>query len=103
MNEFLSRMEKYYPRAKEFIPERWLVDKTDPLYYGNAHPMVTLPFGYGVRSCIGRRLAELEIEIVIKKLIDEFKVTWEGPPIKVVNIILNTYIKPFSFRFESAK
>lgn len=102
-NQYLSSLEKYYPRAKEFIPERWLADKADPLYYGNAHPMVTLPFGFGIRSCIGRRIAELEIEILVKRLVDEFKITWEGPPIKMVNKLTNTFEKPFFFRFAAAK
>lgn len=49
----MSQMEKYYPRAHEFIPERWIVGKDDPLYYGHAHPFTYNPFGYGVRSCVG--------------------------------------------------
>ncbi|XP_046965915.1 cytochrome P450 CYP12A2-like [Vanessa cardui] len=99
-NEFLSKMEKHYPRAKEFIPERWLVDKSDLLYYGNCHPMVTLPFGFGVRSCIGRRIAEMEIEIFINKLLSDVKVTWEGPPIQVVTKVLNSLKKPYYFKFQ---
>lgn len=87
----------------EFIPERWLAEKSDPLYYGNADPMVTLPFGYGVRSCIGRRIGELEIEVMVANLIDEFKVSWYGPPLKVVTKVINMYVKPYSFKFESAK
>lgn len=102
-NEFLSRLEKYYPRPNEFIPERWLAAKSDPLYYGNAHPMVTLPFGFGIRSCIGRRIAELEIEILMKRVIDEFSVSWEGPPIKVATKLMNTFVKPFCFKFEAAE
>nr|ASO98054.1 cytochrome p450 CYP333A12 [Spodoptera exigua] len=102
-NEYMSRLEKYYPRAKEFIPERWLADKTDPLYYGNAPAIVTLPFGFGIRSCIGRRIAELEIETLIKKLFDEFEVTWEGPQIKVVTKVGNTFVEPYNFRFKSIK
>ncbi|KAJ8722068.1 hypothetical protein PYW08_004470 [Mythimna loreyi] len=102
-NEYLSRLEKYYPQANDFIPERWLTNKTDPLYYGNAPQMITLPFGFGIRSCIGRRISELEIETFMKRLFDEFKVTWEGPPIKIVNKMLVTYGEPFYFRFENAK
>lgn len=84
----------------QFIPERWLVEKSDPLYHGNTHPMVTLPFGFGVRSCIGRRIAEMEIEIFIKKLLDQAKVSWTGPPIQIRTKLLNSYMKPFNFKFE---
>ncbi|XP_069359520.1 cytochrome P450 CYP12A2-like isoform X2 [Maniola hyperantus] len=101
-NEFLSRLDKYYPRAIEFIPERWLVDKSDPLYYGNSHPMITLPFGFGIRSCIGRRIAELEIEVFAKKLLSDVKVTWEGPPIQVISRVINSFKKPYYFKFETA-
>ncbi|CAB3221930.1 unnamed protein product [Arctia plantaginis] len=100
-SEYLSNLEEFYPQPNKFIPERWLADKTDPLFYGNAHPMVTLPFGFGIRSCIGRRLAELEVELMVKKLIEQFKVTWEGPPIKSGNKFINYYEKPYNFRFEA--
>lgn len=49
----MSLMDKHFPRAQEYIPERWIAPKDDPLYYGNAHPFVYAPFGFGVRSCIG--------------------------------------------------
>ncbi|GBP88494.1 Cytochrome P450 CYP12A2 [Eumeta japonica] len=100
-NQYLSNLDKHYVRAKEFIPERWIVDKTDPLYYGNTHPMVTSPFGFGIRSCIGRRLAELEIELFIAQFIQHFEVSWDGPPIKVVTTVSNNFSKPFNFRFKS--
>ncbi|KAM3965251.1 cytochrome P450 CYP12A2 [Aphomia sociella] len=102
-NEYLSKLEKYYPRAKEFVPERWLVEKSDPLYYGNAHPMVTLPFGFGVRSCIGRRIAELEIEIFLRQFLDKINVSWEGPPIRVETKVMNGFVKPYGFKFELSK
>nr|AJN91159.1 cytochrome P450 monooxygenase CYP333A13 [Cnaphalocrocis medinalis] len=99
-NEILSKSEEHYPRATEFLPERWIVEKSDPLYHGNTHPMVTLPFGFGVRSCIGRRIAELELEVFVKKLLDKVRVSWSGPPIQVTTRVMNTYKKPFSFKFE---
>lgn len=93
----MSLMEQHYPRAQEFIPERWIVEKNNPLYYGNAHPFVYGPFGFGVRSCIGRRIAELEIETILARFIENFKVEWFGPPPKVAQTSLN-YIKgPFNF------
>lgn len=101
-NQYLSSLDEYYPRAKEFLPERWLVDKNDPLYYGNTHPMVSMPFGFGTRSCIGRRIAELEIEIFVTRLLDQFKVTWEGPPVKLVSKFSNHFENPLGFKFHPA-
>lgn len=58
--------EKYFKRPNEFIPERFL--KVEPLPELKAtHPFAFLPFGFGARMCIGRRLAELEMEILITK------------------------------------
>ncbi|XP_038209615.1 cytochrome P450 CYP12A2-like [Zerene cesonia] len=99
-NEVLSKMEKHYPKATEFIPERWLVDKSDPLYHGNTHPMVTQPFGFGVRSCIGRRIAELETEILIEKVIQNMSVAWTGPPPEKITKVMNMFKKPYHFKFQ---
>jgi cytochrome P450 len=62
----MSNMEKYYPEADKFIPERWLKD--DPQHSKRAHPFTTMPFGFGPRMCIGRRFAELEIETLLTKV-----------------------------------
>jgi cytochrome P450 family 49 subfamily A len=32
------------------------------------HPFVSLPFGYGRRTCIGRRFAEAELNILLAKV-----------------------------------
>lgn len=53
MHQTMSMFENEYPRADEYIPERWMVSKEDSLYHGNAHPFAYSPFGFGVRSCIG--------------------------------------------------
>lgn len=43
------KSEKYFPRASEFLPERWLRggESTD------IHPYLLTPFGHGVRTCAG--------------------------------------------------
>ncbi|KAI5645697.1 cytochrome p450 domain-containing protein [Phthorimaea operculella] len=95
----MSMQEHQFPRPKEYIPERWLEDS--PLYFKkNAHPFTYSPFGFGVRMCIGRRIAELEIEIFLKEVIKNFKVEWSGPPPEILATSLN-YIKgPFNFTFK---
>ncbi|KAL4710317.1 hypothetical protein ACJJTC_011133 [Scirpophaga incertulas] len=100
MHQTMSTMESQYLRAQEFIPERWLVKKDDPLYHGNAHPFAYQPFGFGVRSCIGRRIAELELELFLLRLMQNFKVEWQGPPIEVKSTSLNYIAGPFNFIFK---
>lgn len=60
---------EYFPKTDAFIPERWI--KGDPLFdeskmNGN-NSFVYLPFGFGPRSCIGRRFAEMEIFIMLSR------------------------------------
>jgi cytochrome P450 len=62
----MSNMDKYYPEAGKFIPERWL--KNDPQHSKKGHPLLSMPFGFGPRMCVGRRFAELEIETLVTKV-----------------------------------
>ncbi|NWR64537.1 CP27B protein, partial [Bucorvus abyssinicus] len=50
-----SRDSRLFPAPDSFRPERWLRRE------GARHPFASLPFGVGKRSCVGRRLAELEL------------------------------------------
>jgi cytochrome P450 len=54
MHHAMAMMEEYYPRPNEYLPERWIAKKGEPLYHGDAHPFASQPFGFGVRSCIGQ-------------------------------------------------
>ncbi|XP_006258949.1 cytochrome P450 27C1 isoform X1 [Alligator mississippiensis] len=62
--------EENFPMANEFQPERWLrkdhMDRVDN--FGS------IPFGYGIRSCIGKRIAELEIHLVLIQLLQNFEI-----------------------------
>ncbi|CAK1578093.1 unnamed protein product [Parnassius mnemosyne] len=99
-HQHMALMECHYPRPHEYIPERWLVDKDDPLYYGNAHPFAFSIFGYGARGCIGRRLAELEMEVFLARVIENFQIQWLGEPIKVRQSVVNYVVEPFNFIFK---
>lgn len=62
-----SRSEAYYPRASEFLPERWLRDNRDESLDA-ASAFAFLPFGLGPRMCVGKRFAQLEIETLVSKV-----------------------------------
>lgn len=76
--------EKQFGQPKKFIPERWLKDNNDPEcpHSRDAHPFAYLPFGFGVRMCVGRRVAELELEVLLIRIIRDYRIEWNHPDIK---------------------
>lgn len=60
-------MEQYCKNADVFKPERWL----KPSQGGTGefmHPFASLPYGYGARMCLGRRFADLEMQMLLAKV-----------------------------------
>ncbi|XP_047015016.1 sterol 26-hydroxylase, mitochondrial isoform X2 [Ictalurus punctatus] len=53
-----SHDENEFPDSESFIPERWLRGTPS---HSQHHPYSSIPFGVGVRACVGRRVAELEM------------------------------------------
>ncbi|XP_069193295.1 probable cytochrome P450 49a1 isoform X1 [Procambarus clarkii] len=87
--------ESLFPRAKEFIPERWLRHK--PL--GPIHPYATLPFGAGTRMCIGRRIAEQEMFTFLARAMQRFTVGYEYEDLELVSRLVFIPSRPLKFTF----
>ncbi|XP_011299702.1 probable cytochrome P450 49a1 isoform X4 [Fopius arisanus] len=66
----ISNQEKYFANSNEFYPERWLQENT------SRHAFASLPFGYGRRMCLGKRFADLELVMVISKILQKFKLEY---------------------------
>ncbi|XP_004469603.1 sterol 26-hydroxylase, mitochondrial-like [Dasypus novemcinctus] len=69
----ISRDPSTFPEPESFQPSRWL-RKSQPGAVGVQHPFGSLPFGYGVRGCLGRRIAELEMQLLLARLIQKYQV-----------------------------
>ncbi|XP_020381049.2 25-hydroxyvitamin D-1 alpha hydroxylase, mitochondrial [Rhincodon typus] len=63
-----SRDKEIFPNPDCFQPKRWL--HKDQSF----HPYASIPFGFGKRSCIGRRIAELEIYLALARILIHFEV-----------------------------
>ena len=48
--------------------------------------------------CIGRRMAEMEIEILLTRLLSEFKLEWQGGEIKWSSTTINVPSSPLRFK-----
>lgn len=62
-----GRMSRYFPRPNSFEPERWTRDEMRQLQ-DVLHSAACLPFGLGVRSCIGRRVAEMQMQFLLSRV-----------------------------------
>lgn len=65
-----------YPEPHEFKPERWLGVKPDPYTW--------LPFGGGIRRCIGMAFALLEMRIVLQTIVMRTNLHLVDGPARVV-------------------
>ncbi|NWS81506.1 CP27B protein, partial [Toxostoma redivivum] len=71
-----SRDSRFFPAPNAFRPERWLRHRdtgdtpgdTPGHPPGPTHPFASLPFGLGPRSCVGRRLAELQLRMALAQV-----------------------------------
>ncbi|KDR22802.1 putative cytochrome P450 301a1, mitochondrial [Zootermopsis nevadensis] len=75
-----GNMEEYVNKADQFLPERWLKSPGDSLY--RIHPFASLPYGHGARMCLGRRFADLEIQILLAKLIRSYRLEYHHTPLE---------------------
>ena len=67
-NEILARDVRHFgPDPEEFRPERWI--ESDARSSGKIHPFSVRPFGFGKRICLGKRFAELELQLAVIKLV----------------------------------
>ncbi|KAF7285325.1 hypothetical protein GWI33_011118 [Rhynchophorus ferrugineus] len=69
----MSNEEEYFKNSNQFLPERWLKNNC---LNRQAHPFVSLPFGYGKRMCLGKRFAELEMLILLAKIFQKYEVKY---------------------------
>nr|XP_037273552.1 cytochrome P450 CYP12A2-like [Rhipicephalus microplus] len=98
-----GRLEQNFTRASEFIPDRWLRANggraPELLENWAMHPFASLPFSTGIRMCIGRRIAEMELSILVAKILKEFRVENHHGDIGFLSQRIGRPQKPARFRF----
>ncbi|XP_064096166.1 probable cytochrome P450 49a1 [Macrobrachium nipponense] len=99
LNMFMAKDEKLFPRAEEFVPERWLRHK--PL--GPIHPYASLPFGTGTRMCIGRRIAEQEIYTFLTRAMQRYTVDYKYKDMDMITRLVFVPSEPLKFSFTERK
>ncbi|NWV87143.1 CP46A hydroxylase, partial [Machaerirhynchus nigripectus] len=63
----MGRMEKFFKDALTFDPDRFSKDAPKPYY-------CYFPFSLGPRSCVGQVFAQMEVKVVMAKLLQRFEI-----------------------------
>lgn len=98
----VSNDPTYFPEPKRFMPERWMKNTeasvTCPHAGQKIHPFVSLPFGFGRRMCVGRRFAEIELNMILAKIFRKYKVEYNSG--ELVYKVNSTYIPESPLNFK---
>lgn len=60
----VSYDETVFPDPFAFLPQRWIREQKQL----SQHPFGSVPFGFGIRACLGRRVAELEMYLLLSRV-----------------------------------
>ena len=69
---------KYFPEPHKYMPERWLRGDSGRQ---DTHPFAFIPFGFGPRICIGKRIAETEVVLLAAKMLQRFRMEYHHEPV----------------------
>ncbi|KAG7463882.1 hypothetical protein MATL_G00181430 [Megalops atlanticus] len=94
----VSYDEKYFSQPYTFRPERWLRGGEEK---NRQHPFGSVPFGFGIRACLGKRVAELEMYLILSRLMKHFEVRPDpsGATVKPVTRTLLVPASPINLQF----
>jgi cytochrome P450 len=68
----MHRDERFHPNATSFDPDRYVGHKPDTYSW--------IPFGGGVRRCIGAAFAQLEMDVVLRTMLRHFELLPSDAP-----------------------
>ncbi|XP_055698585.1 probable cytochrome P450 12a4, mitochondrial [Phlebotomus papatasi] len=100
-NQITQMEDKYFDKPYEFKPERWIRPPNSKMtcpVNATSHPFSYLPFGFGIRMCVGRRFAEMEIESLVSRLVRTYNIDWRYPDPKIKSLTINMPVSDLKLR-----
>ncbi|XP_043528320.1 cytochrome P450 302a1, mitochondrial [Frieseomelitta varia] len=102
-NQIICRLPEYFNEPDLFMPERWLREHSrnaNKVNEKSIHPYIWLPFGHGPRSCIARRFAEQNMQVLLLRICQRLKISWYGGELGIMSLLINKPDAPLKFNFH---
>ncbi|XP_005099825.1 cytochrome P450 27C1 [Aplysia californica] len=96
----LGRDPNVYKDPEEIKPERWIrsYEERDVM-----NSFAFVPFGWGQRSCIGRRIAVANVQLLLIELLRRFKLTTETKDLNLISRLTLTPGQPIQLKLTPRK
>lgn len=93
----MGRDPQYFKHPETFNPERWVRSSTESI-----QQQASLPFAMGARSCIGRRIAEVQLQSALDYLVRHYtiKLQDDDEDVEMVLKMVAVPKQPVRLRFE---
>lgn len=96
-----GRDETSFPHANSFQPNRWNRDTITGTHKFVNRPQSSIPYAMGARNCIGQRIANAQMHMILSKLLRTFKVQLlNANEIDIVMRLIIMPSKPMRFAFK---
>ncbi|XP_022667995.1 cytochrome P450 315a1, mitochondrial-like isoform X1 [Varroa destructor] len=95
----MGRDPKNFSNPQAFCPERWLRENRAE---SQANSWACLPFGLGSRSCIGRRVAEIQMQFLLTRTVQRFEIApGQEAKVGIKMRLITTPENPISLKLTS--
>ena len=101
----MGRDEKIFSQPGSLLPQRWMRDGSTESEADQRRrkAFANLPFGHGARGCIGRRIAELELQLLVGRVCQRWGLTSNNERVEYTQRMIGVPDKPISFQLTSVQ
>lgn len=83
----MGRNADLFPNPEEIIPERWTRQSSSTQSVKQAMALSCLPFGHGARMCLGRRIAEQQMLLLLARCVQRWNLTTTSRPTYITRMV----------------
>ena len=101
----MGRDERIFSQPGSLLPQRWMRDGSTESEADQRRrkAFANLPFGHGARGCIGRRIAELELQLLVGRVCQRWGLTSNNGRVEYTQRMIGVPDKPISFQLTSVQ